>query len=221
MTLRESACHNDIPKHLSEEIHLRILKPPFPQRLSLQLKRWLFFLYIHAHSCHNTQSHNSISSVCLGTSAAVWNGQGTFSQRCDHCNRVSQLPPRRFTVIISSWRRPANSYQSVSGWQSSDGGKPLNKFRNKNSEALRFCFLCRCLFALQSKAVFAVFPITWAHVYHVFFIVLVRKVNSVNVIIQPLRCYESWPIFKAGWRSKLQLHFMFCFLFFASSPKCK
>lgn len=72
------------------------------------------FLYIHAHSCHNTRSHNRISFLCWGTSAAVWNGQGTFSQRCDHHNCISQLPPRRFTVIISPWSRLANSYQSVS-----------------------------------------------------------------------------------------------------------
>lgn len=53
--------------------------------------RWrLLFLYIHAHSCHNTGSHNSLSpSLRWGTSADVWNGQATFSQQCDHIAAAS------------------------------------------------------------------------------------------------------------------------------------
>lgn len=58
------------------------------------------------------------ASPCLrwGTSADVWNGQATFSQQCDHRSCISQLPPRRFTLIILHWRRPTNSPQSISGW---------------------------------------------------------------------------------------------------------
>lgn len=56
------------------------------------------------------------SSLCWGTSAAVWNGQGTFSQRCHHhscISKASRFPPVRFATITLSWNRPSYIYLSV------------------------------------------------------------------------------------------------------------
>lgn len=92
-----------------------------------KLKWPLSFLYIHAHSCHNTGSHSGISFLRWGTSAAVWNGQGTFSQRCDHhsCNLSASSQEIQPWLSYTETDRLTSIYLSV------------DKFTNDNREGVR------------------------------------------------------------------------------------
>lgn len=93
---RRAASSQREAKHLNEEIHLRMFK-------SLSIF-WGFHPDTSTRSRFFTDTQTAVTIPSLiitsflrwGTSAAVWTGQGTFSQRCHHhscISKPSQLPP--------------------------------------------------------------------------------------------------------------------------------